>query len=220
MASNHAFNGVEIGWLIHDCFKIKKDNLTVYIDPYELKSNQEKADLILITHDHYDHCDPKSVENIRKEGTKIITNKAASLKIGGSEVISAGETKEFKGMKIEAVPAYNTKEERLEYHPKEDGCLGFVLKLGEVKIYHSGDSDLIDEMDKIKADVALLPVSGTYVMNPKEAVEAVKKIKPKLAIPMHIEAGVVGTREDAEEFKSLVPENIEVKILEPKIKPK
>ncbi len=218
MASKHVFKGVELEWLIHDCFKIKKDDLTVYIDPYGLEGNPEKADLILITHDHYDHCDPKSVENVRKEGTKIITNKAVSLKIKDSEAVSMGDKKKVKGIEIKAVPAYNTKENRLEYHPKEDGGLGFILNIGGVKIYHSGDTDLIDEMGDIDADVALLPVSGTYVMTAEEAAEAVKKIKPKLAIPMHIEAGIVGTKTDAEEFKSLIPEEIEVKILDPKIK--
>ncbi len=218
MATNYDINNIEIEWLIHDCFKIKAHDLVIYTDPYKLRGNLEKADLILVSHDHYDHCDPDSIELIKKEDTVIVTNQKASEKISGAEVMSAGETKNVKGVEIKAIPAYNIKPERQRFHPKENGGLGFIFKVNGTSFYHCGDTDAIPEMEDLDVDVAFLCVSGTYVMSPEEAAEAVQMIKPKVAIPMHYGAGVAGAIEDAEKFKQLVGDKAKVVILEPKLK--
>ena len=113
-------------------------------------------------------------------------------------------------MKIEIVPAYNINK---KYHPKENGWLGFIIDINGECIYHSGDTDLIPEMEGINADIALLPVSGTYVMTADEAVKAALVIKPGLAIPMHYGA-LVGDEEDARKFEKALQGKVEVKVLQ------
>ena len=121
-----------------------------------------------------------------------------------------GDRLSVKGLEVEAVPAYNLNK---DFHPKDAGMLGFVVNIGGVRLYHAGDTDFIPEMKGIKTDVALLPVSGTYVMTADEAVEAALTIKPKVAIPMHYGA-IVGDKNDAEHFRDQLAGRIEVVILE------
>jgi L-ascorbate metabolism protein UlaG (beta-lactamase superfamily) len=131
------------------------------------------------------------------------------------KIVRAGDKVNVQGIAIEAVAAYNTNkinpDTRKPFHPKEDNKIGFVVTINDVRIYHAGDTDAIQEMKNIQTDIALLPVSGTYVMTAEEAAEAVKMIKPKIAIPMHFGA-IVGSEKDAEKFKQLVKE-CDVKIL-------
>jgi len=200
------FHDVKIKWLGHAAFQIKKE-LIIYIDPYEIEET-EPADLVLITHDHYDHCSPDDIVKIQKEDTIIVAPAAAAKKItGNTKIIKPGEKLNLKGILIQAVPAYNINK---KFHPKSAGHVGFVITINGIKIYHAGDTDLIPEMEVIAADVALLPVSGTYVMSAHEAAEATKKIQPKIAIPMHY-GSLVGTEKDAQEFSEKA--HTEVKIL-------
>lgn len=207
--------GMQISWTGHDGFRIKGTNsqsnqLTVYIDPYQLSSNyqnQNDADVVLITHDHFDHLSIDDLKKIINNNTSIISatecvEKLAELKVKEINGIKPGEKTTIKNLKIEAVPAYNTNK---KFHPKSDGKVGFVLVVNEKRIYHAGDTDLIPEMESVDSDIALVPVSGTYVMNAEEAANAVNKLlRPKIiAIPMHYNA-IVGTEEDAKKFKVLV----------------
>jgi L-ascorbate metabolism protein UlaG (beta-lactamase superfamily) len=200
-------------WLGHDSFRIEWEGVTIYIDPYRLKGGPP-ADLILITHDHSDHCSPDDVKLIRKADTTIVTVASAAAKLGGAaEIVQPGDERTLKGVHIRAVPAYNINKFRSPgnpFHPKEKGYVGFVLTLGERRIYHTGDSDHIPEMAQIETDVALLPVSGIYVMTAEEAAEAAKAIQPKLAIPMHVGADI-GKLEFTHTFKTLA--NVPVVIL-------
>ena len=200
-------------WLGHDCFRIEWQGVTIYIDPYRLKDGPP-ADLILITHDHFDHCSPDDVARIQKPETTIVTVAAAAAKLTGKvEIVQPGDELTLKGVHIRAVPAYNTNKFRSPgnpFHPKEKGYVGFVLTLGERRIYHTGDSDHIHEMGEIETDVALLPVSGIYVMTAEEAAEAARAIQPKLAIPMHVGADI-GDLSATETFKRLA--NVPVTIL-------
>jgi len=202
-----------IHWLGHDCFRIDWEGVTIYIDPYRLKGGPP-ADLILITHDHFDHCSPDDIARIQQPGTIFVTVAAAAEKLTGKvEIVQPGAELTLKGVRIQAVPAYNTNKFRSPgnpFHPKEKGYVGFVLTLGDRRIYHTGDSDHIPEMAQIKTDIALLPVSGTYVMTAEEAPEAAKILQPKLAIPMHVGADI-GKLEFAETFKKLA--NVPVVIL-------
>jgi L-ascorbate metabolism protein UlaG (beta-lactamase superfamily) len=186
-----------IRWLGHDGILIRGGDKVIVIDPFQL-ADCVPADVILISHDHYDHCSPEDVKKIQKDGTVIVTESDSAKKLSGNvEVVKPGDRITAAGIPVEAVPAYNTDK---NFHPKSNGWLGFVVTVDGIRIYHAGDTDLIPEMDFLKADVALLPVSGTYVMTADEAVEAAKRINPKVAIPMHYGA-IVGSVEDAQKFK-------------------
>jgi len=202
-----------IHWLGHDTFRIENDKI-IYLDPIKLKGKLPKADLILITHDHHDHCSPDDVAKLVKGDTVIVTIAAAAQKLKGDvRLVKPGESLTVLGIPIETVPAYNVKKFRspgVPFHPKESGHVGFILTVGELRIYHAGDTDVIPEMDDIETDVALLPVGGTYTMTADEAAEAANRIKPKLAIPMHWGA-IVGSAEDAQRFRDLC--EVEVVIL-------
>lgn len=205
-----------IHWLGHDAFRIEGPP-TIHIDPYELAPGGPKADLILITHDHSDHCSPEDVAEIEKDDTVIVTIAAAAEKLGGDgiEIVAPGDAITVKGVRVEAVPAYNVNKFRrpgVPFHPKDAGHVGFVVTVGDQRIYHAGDTDHIPEMADLGGiDIALLPVSGTYVMTVDEAVEAVRTIQPGLAIPMHVGRGI-GSAGDAEAFKERAP--VEVVVLE------
>ncbi|MCD6508399.1 MBL fold metallo-hydrolase [Candidatus Poribacteria bacterium] len=198
-----------IKWFGHDAFLVKFEGKNVYFDPYQI-SGGEPADLILVSHDHYDHCSVDDINRIRGSDTVIVTNSSSAKKLKGDvRVVKAGDEITVKGLKIKTVPAYNPAK---RFHPKSYGGLGFIVDFGGVKVYHAGDTDLIPEMEGLEVDIALLPVSGTYVMTAEEAAQAAEVIKPKVAIPMHYGA-IVGTSRDAERFKQLAPDDVEVVIL-------
>jgi L-ascorbate metabolism protein UlaG (beta-lactamase superfamily) len=169
-----------------------------------------KADLILITHEHFDHCSPEDVSKIQQSGTVIVTEKDSAKKLSGDvRVIAPGESVSLDDVTVVAVPSYNTDK---DFHPKTNAWLGFIVDVEGVRIYHAGDADFIPEMKDFEVDIALLPVSGTYVMTADQAVEAALAIQPKLAIPMHYGA-IVGDEGDALNFKKALEGKIEVLIL-------
>ncbi len=214
---------VEIRWLGHAGFLIENSRV-IYIDPYNIKEGLPKADLILITHSHYDHCSVADLEKIVKEGTRIVMTADSQSKIARFEVpikmeiIEIGQELDLGTVKISCVPAYNIDK---PFHSKDEGLVGFLIKMDDVVIYHAGDTDLTPEMQKLtghnqpdKKFVALLPVGGRFTMSAEEAAEAAKIIKPSVAIPMHW-GSIIGSKEDAEEFKRLCEEeNIKCEILE------
>jgi L-ascorbate metabolism protein UlaG (beta-lactamase superfamily) len=198
----------KISWLGHDGL-LYQDQKTLYFDPFQI-SGGPPADLILISHDHFDHCSPEDVKKIQTQDTIIVTEADSAKKLSGRiEIIKPGETKTVQGITIEAVPSYNTNK---DFHPKTNNWLGFIVTLNGVRLYHPGDADFISEMKTIQADIAFLPVSGTYVMTAKEAAEAAKVLKPRIAVPIHYGA-IVGTDDDAREFKKLLEGIVEVRIL-------
>ena len=198
-----------IAWLGHDSYLVAGDPV-IYFDPYEIKAG-EAADIIFVSHEHFDHCSPGDVAKIQKDETVIVTDGASASKLQGEvKTMQPGDRLTVKGVEVEAVPAYNVDK---QFHPKNAGMLGFVVNIGGVRVYHAGDTDFIPEMQDIETDIALLPVSGTYVMTADEAVEAALAIKPKVAIPMHYGA-IVGDKSDAEHFRDGLAGKIEVVILE------
>ncbi len=205
-----------IHWFGHDAMRIDAGGLVIYIDPWQVGDQPEKADLVLITHDHHDHCSPEDVDAVFKEGTEIVTMATAAEKLPGKTIhtVAPGDVVTVKGIVVEAVNAYNINKFRspgVPFHPKEAGHVGFVVTVDGVRVYHAGDTDCIPEMKDIKADIALVPVSGTYVMTADEALEAVRIIGPQLAIPIHVGRGI-GSMEDAQRFKKLSP--VPARILE------
>ncbi len=212
---------IDIEFLGHSGFLISNGNgKRIAIDPYNISENIEKVDFVLITHSHYDHCSIKDISKLVKKGTIIIVPPDVQSKITRIEevdmqIIEIGDELEFGDIKIEAMPAYNINK---EFHPKNEEWLGYLIKINDVIIYHAGDTDRIPEMEKLTGYgkhgnefVALLPVSGTYVMNFEEAAEVAALLRPALVIPMHYGAGVAGTIEDAKKCKE---KNIKAEVLE------
>lgn len=198
----------EITWLGHASFRIEGSK-RIYIDPWKL-SGGPPADLILVSHEHFDHFSREDIQRVRGPETTIVTVPGVASQLSGRvRSVSPGDTVEVEGVTIEAVPAYNTDKPN---HPREKGWVGFVVTLDGERIYFAGDTDHIPEMAHIKADVAILPVSGVYVMDAEQAAEAANQIGAGLSIPCHF-GEIVGSRADAERFKELVEG--EVRILEP-----
>jgi L-ascorbate metabolism protein UlaG (beta-lactamase superfamily) len=205
MGKSLELDGVHAEWLGHAGFMFKAGDTVLYVDPYKV-SHGDKADLILITHDHYDHCDPSSLSTLRKDDTIVVAPKPCGEKIQGIKSLKPGQKIEKKGVVIKAVPAYNLTK---QFHPHGRG-VGYVFSLAGKTIYHAGDTDSIPEMEGLgEIDLALLPVGGTYTMNAGEAAEAAGKIGAKITVPMHW-GDIVGTRKDAEEFKRLARVRVEI----------
>ncbi|MCX8189202.1 MAG: MBL fold metallo-hydrolase [Nitrososphaeria archaeon] len=214
------YQNIEFEYLNHDCFKIKWDNKVLYTDPYEI-SVLEKADYITVSHNHFDHLSLNDIKKVAKPETVIVASKNCegnikTVNVKEIKYLRPGESVEYAMLKFTATPAYNINKFRAPgqpFHPKQYEGVGFIIQLGDVRIYHAGDTDNIPEiLSYTPIDVALLPVSGTYVMTADEAVEMVKMIKPKVAIPMHYGA-IVGNRSNAESFKEKASKYCEVVIL-------
>jgi len=211
------YRGVKLTWLGHDGYRIQNGKV-IYIDPFQIEGGGPKADIVLVSHEHEDHCSVDDLKKIVTPNTIIVAHaqsKSELEKVKAKEIkiVKPGDKVNIGDVTIETVPAYNVNkfmEPGKVFHPKEDGKLGFVVTVKGTRIYHAGDTDHIPEMKNIRTDIALLPVSGTYVMTAQEAVDAAATINPKLAIPMHYGA-IVGDAKDAESFQKLV--KCEVKIL-------
>ena len=187
-------------WLGHASFCLDGPPM-IYFDPWKLKGRLPKADVILISHDHHDHCSPDDVKRISGPRTVIVASVSAAQKLHGDvRPLRPGEQTTAGEVKIETVPAYNVTK---SYHPKQAGHLGFIVTVGGERLYFAGDTDRIPEMAGCRCDVSLLPVGGTYTMDAAAAALAAADIGPQVAVPMHWGAGVAGTRADAERFRDL-----------------
>ncbi len=196
----------KLTWLGHASFRIDGQK-RVYIDPWKISAGPA-ADLVLVSHSHYDHYSQEDIDKISGPNTVLVTVKEVADKAGGNvEIVEPGDTTEVLGIKIEAPPAYNISK---QFHPKANGWIGFVVEMGGKRLYYAGDTDIVPEMrDLLNIDVALLPVGGTYTMNANEAAEAAKIIKPGVAVPYHW-GDIVGSANDAQRFARMYGGKVEI----------
>ena len=204
-----------VEWLGHSGFRITAGRASIYIDPYRVPDGPA-GDAILITHGHYDHFSPQDVERLSGDTTTVVAPAPVAERLSGRvRSIAPGEVVELGRIDVRAIAAHNTSKRDASgkpFHPREAGWVGYELRVGGERLYHSGDTDVIPEMDQVAGvDVALLAVSGVYVMTPGEAAEAARRIQPVLAVPMHW-GEHIGTRADAEAFADRAP--VEVRIMD------
>jgi L-ascorbate metabolism protein UlaG (beta-lactamase superfamily) len=200
----------KIKWLGHSSVMIN-NNKKILVDPWKLSSSYE-ADLILITHSHFDHLSLEDIKKSLKADGKIIAPKDCLKELEGFDFIAVkpNQSIELDSVKIETVHAYNPEK---AFHPKENNWVGYIIRFPDESIYISGDTDFIPEMKSIETDIAILPIGGTYTMDKESAVEAVNAIKPKVVIPIHY-GDIVGNSTDGEEFSKMV-KKAEVIVLKP-----
>ena len=201
--------------LYHSSIRISK-NKVIYIDPFKIDKNYNDADIVFITHDHFDHYSEEDIYKVINENTTIIIPEELLTKIlrkgiNKNAVITVESNEEYmvQGIKFETIPAYNTNK---TFHPKENDWVGYIITLDGIRYYIAGDTDITEENRKVKCDVAFVPVGGTYTMDFKEAAQLINEIQPKIAVPIHY-GSVVGTKQDATDFIKLLHSSIKGIIL-------
>lgn len=201
--------------LCHSCIKFNKGEV-IYFDPFKIEKNYNDADVIFITHDHYDHYSEEDIDKVIKEETIIVAPEDLLTKLlkKGFErdnmvLVTLNQKYTVKGIEFQTIPAYNVNK---QFHPKANEWVGYVLKIEGVTYYIAGDTDITEENKKVKCDVAFVPVGGTFTMDYKEAAELINEIKPKIAVPTHY-GSIVGEKSDGISFSKLVSPEIEVEVL-------
>lgn len=196
----------DIQVLCHSSIKINKEKV-IYIDPFKIDKNYNDADIIFITHDHYDHYSEEDIDKVKKQDTIIVVPEGLLTKLSRKGIrkdyiITVEPNKEYmtEGIKFETIPAYNTNK---QFHPKENEWVGYIIEIKGIRYYVAGDTDITEENKKVKCDVAFVPVGGTYTMDFKEAAELINEIKTKIAVPIHY-GNIVGTNQDAIDFVKLL----------------
>jgi L-ascorbate metabolism protein UlaG (beta-lactamase superfamily) len=194
----------KLHWLGHDSFRLDGPPI-IYFDPWKLEGPLPTADLVLVSHEHHDHCSPEDIAKIRGPETVILAGGSAAEQVPGARAVRPGEHLTLLGVEIDMVPAYNVNKFRspgVPFHPQESQHVGFVVTVDGVRLYHTGDTDPIPEMADLECDLALLPVSGKYVMTVEEAAEAARTLAPEIVVPMHYGSGI-GTADDGQRLAEL-----------------
>jgi L-ascorbate metabolism protein UlaG (beta-lactamase superfamily) len=175
----------KLTWFRQSAFRWHGDDLVVYVDPWGV-TDDVPADVILITHAHFDHFQPHEIDRLRKPSTRLVAPHDVARELSGDvTAVAPGELHDVGGLRFETVPAYNTVEERLDMHPKANGWVGYVLEFEGHRYYHAGDTDALPELEPLATDVAMVPIGGTYTMDWDEAGALVRAMSPRVAVPMH-----------------------------------
>lgn len=200
--------GIEIN--CHSSIKISKEKI-IYVDPFKIKKDKNDADIVLVTHDHYDHFSPEDIEKIINNETIIVAPKTvkALSKMRNTVLVEPNNVYEVKGIKIETIPAYNVNK---QFHQKDNQWVGYIIEIDKTRYYIAGDTDVTPENKQVNCDVAFIPVGGTYTMNYTEAAELSNEINPNIVVPTHY-GDIVGEKDDGEKFKKLLNGNIQCEIL-------
>jgi L-ascorbate metabolism protein UlaG (beta-lactamase superfamily) len=203
-----------ITWFRQSALRWTDGERTIYIDPWGTGEDEPPADLILITHAHKDHFQPREIDRLRRDSTQIVAPPDVAAELSGDVTpVAPGESHEIGGVRFNTVPAYNTREEALDFHPKANRWVGYVLGLGGTTYYHAGDTDHAPELDDVGTDVAFLPVGGHFTMDADQAAGLAKAIGPQLAVPIHY-GFVVGSPSNGERFKQAA-DPVAVELMEP-----
>ena len=212
-------NGKELKltFFAHASIAIEYEGRTIYVDPVAGNARYEelpKADMILVTHSHYDHFDMAAIEAVQRPDTHILLDKTSAEGFQGDcyTMLPGSVAEPYADIRVEAVAAYNTSESQLQFHPKEREDCGYILTLGDaVRIYISGDTEPTDEQRAIRnIDIAFICVNQPYTMKPEQAVEAVKALQPKIYYPYHY--GQVDEPTDVEALKKMLDSVCDVRI--------
>ena len=198
--------------LIHSSIKFSKD-IIIYFDPYKINKDYHDADIIFITHSHYDHYSPLDIKKVIKDNTIVVCSKDVKeelLKLNINNIIEVVPNKDYEvlNIKFKTIPAYNVNK---NFHPKENNWVGYLINYNNVKYYIAGDTDITEENKNIICDVAFVPIGGTFTMDYKEAANLINEIQPKIAVPIHY-GFIVGNKDDGIKFSKLLNNNIECKI--------
>ena len=201
--------------LCHSSIRIKTEDKVIYIDPFKIKEQKNDADIILVTHSHYDHFSEEDILKVKKEETKILVTSdllEKTLELGFKQeditLVIPNDSYTVLDVEVNTILAYNINK---QFHPKENNWVGYILKLEGKRVYIAGDTDITEENKKVKCDIALLPIGGTYTTTYEEAAELANTINPEIVIPMHY-GDIVGEKEYGIKFKDLVNDSIKVEI--------
>ena len=201
--------------LYHSSIRISKGKI-IYFDPYNIKNSYNDADIIFITHSHYDHYSEEDIDKVRKDNTIFVAPEDVTIKLAKKGIIQEniisvepGDMQIIDDIQIDVVPAYNIDR---PFHPKANNWVGYIITINGVRYYIAGDTDATDESRKIKCDVAFVPIGGIYTMDYIEAAELINEMKPKIVVPIHY-GSIVGKKEDAQNFMILVDKKIKVSVM-------
>ena len=202
----------EVQVLTHSSIRIA-ENQIVYFDPFHVDGEPHDADIICVTHDHFDHYSPEDLAKVKNAATILVCPKTMEDSLSNSgiseeftELVAPGDELEINGVRIQAVPAYNVGK---QFHPQANQWVGYLVTMNEVMYYIAGDTDINEDVKKVRCDAAFLPVGGTYTMTAEEAAELAEMIHPKAAIPTHY-GSVAGKAEDGQIFADLLKDKINV----------